>query len=311
MAINKISTSKTLSHGAMRNCIEYVLRDDKVNDGYVLFIGPYDYSTITYDNVYQAFLNEKKIWNKDMGRMYAHHIISFHKDEKISPSQCLEIGKAFAEEFFHGHQCLICLHHNKKHLHCHIVSNSVSYLEGKKLHHNKKDLEKQKQFTNELCRSMGLSVAEKGKHFDGTPMEKGEIISWSKDKYNLIINKSKKSYLVNCALSIMEALPLSSSKEEFITGMKEKGWDVIWSDKRKHIVFSDVEGRKVRDSNISKTFNMNISKEALDVEFRRNEANKQFYERSKSNYPRGINSEIPGRRDGIPTNSKRRAAGRH
>ena len=45
-----------------------------------------------------------------------------------------------------------------------------------------------KQFTNQMCRERGLTVAEKGKHFDGSQIEKGEVIAWSKDKYLSLIH---------------------------------------------------------------------------------------------------------------------------
>ena len=54
MAINKVVNRKTSSHGAMRNVIEYVLRDDKVKEGYVDVTGPYAAATINYDDVYKA-----------------------------------------------------------------------------------------------------------------------------------------------------------------------------------------------------------------------------------------------------------------
>ena len=34
---------------------------------------------------------------------------------------------------------------------------------------------------------------EKGKHFDGSQIEKGEVIAWSKDKYNLFRQQVKES----------------------------------------------------------------------------------------------------------------------
>lgn len=54
--------------------------------------------------------------------------------------------------------------------------------------------------------------------------------------------------------------------------MQDKGWKVNWSDKRKNITFENEKGEKVRDTNISKTFNMNIGKEALIHEFERQKA---------------------------------------
>lgn len=268
MAINKVVNKSTKSHGAMRNVIEYVLRDDKVKQGFVEVTGPYAAETINYDDIYRTWLEEKKLWDKDSGRMYAHNIISFHKDEVVTPAEVLEIGKEFADRFFSGHQCVIGVHQDKDHLHCHIVTNSVSYIDGLKLHQTKRDLEQQKEYTNNLCLERGLSVAEKGHHFDGSKIEVGEITAWSKDKYNLLINDSKKSFVAECAIAIMEVVPQSASQEEFISGMEERGWSVQWEDSRKHIVFQNEDGKKVRDSNIEKTFSgMEINKEVLLNEF--------------------------------------------
>lgn len=51
--------------------------------------------------------------------------------------------------------------------------------------------------------------------------------------------------------------------------MAYKGWKVTWKDSRKNITFENEDGKKVRDTNISKTFHMNITKEALINEFER------------------------------------------
>ncbi len=254
----------------MRNVLEYVLRDEKVKEGFIEIAGPYSGETINYDEVYQSWLAEKKLWNKDSGRMYAHNIISFHKDEPVTPQQVLDIGKEFAQKFFAGHQYLVGVHQDKDHLHCHIVTNSVSFIDGHKLHQNKHDLEHQKKFTNDLCLEKGLSLTEKGHHFDGSVIEEGEITAWSKDKYNLLINDAKKSFVAECAIAIIEVVPQSTSREDFISGMKERGWSVQWEDRRKHLVFQNGDGKKVRDTNIEKTFaGMKVNKEALANEFER------------------------------------------
>ena len=269
MAINKVINKSTKSHGAMRNVIQYVLQEKKVIDGYADIIGPYEPDRITYDDVYQAFLEEKKIWKKDSGRMYAHNIISFHRDEKVTPEECMEIGRKFCDHFFSGYQSLIAVHQDRDHLHIHIVTNTVSYVDGRKLHQSKADLEKQKVFTNQLCVERGLSVAEKGKHFDGTKIEEGEIRGWSKDKYHLLVNEAKKSFVADCAIAIVETLQDCTSREAFIAGMTQRGWNVTWTAKKKHITFTNGNGDKVRDTNISKTFSMNIDKENLIHEFER------------------------------------------
>mgnify|MGYP002544319573 FL=1 len=270
MAINKTINKRTNTHGAMRNCIEYVLRQDKTNELFTYVTGPYCHDEINYDLVYRTFLEEKKVWDKDSGRMYAHNIISWHKDEQITPEQALEFGKEFAENWFSGFQTLVAVHKDKDHIHCHLVTNSVSYEDGRKLHNTRKDLERMKQLTNQMCRERGLTVAEKGKHFDGSQIEKGEVIAWSKDKYNLFRQQVKDSFVADCAMAVLKALENCISKEKFIEKMKQFGWNVNWTEKRKHITFQNQEGKKVRDSNLFKTFHLDISKEGLENEFNGN-----------------------------------------
>ena len=290
MAVNKTINKRTNTHGAMRNCIEYVLRQDKTGELLTYVTGPYCHDEINYDLVYRTFLEEKKVWNKDTGRMYAHNIISWHKDEQITPEQALEFGKEFAENWFSGFQTLVAVHKDKDHIHCHLVTNSVSYEDGRKLHNTKKDLERMKQLTNQMCRERGLTIAEKGKHFDGSQIEKGEVIAWSKDKYNLFRQQVKDSFVADCAMAVLKAMENCISKEKFIEKMKQFGWNVNWTEKRKHITFQNQDGKKVRDSNLSKTFHLDISKEDLENEFDRN------YERVRAEAERtnGADEELAG-----------------
>ncbi|HCX06467.1 MAG TPA: hypothetical protein DHU67_06990 [Clostridium sp.] len=274
----------------MRNCIEYVLRQDKTNELFTCVTGPYCHDEINYDLVYRTFLEEKKVWDKDSGRMYAHNIISWHKDEQITPEQALEFGKEFAENWFSGFQTLVAVHKDKDHIHCHLVTNSVSYEDGRKLHNTRKDLECMKQLTNQMCRERELTVAEKGKHFDGSQIEKGEVIAWSKDKYNLFRQQVKDSFVADCVMAVLKALENCISKEKFIEKMKQFGWNVNWTEKRKHITFQNQDGKKVRDSNLSKTFHLDISKEGLENEFNGN------YERVRAEAERtnGADEELAG-----------------
>ncbi len=266
MAINKAVNSTTKSHGAMRNCIEYVLKEQKTIDKLVDMTGPGP-DEITWDSVYKAFLDEKKLWDKDNGRMYAHNIISFHKEEKITPFQAFEFAKEFVAKWFGGFQTLISIHQDKDHVHVHMVTNTVSYIDGKKLHTSKADLQKMKDLTNQMCMDRGLHVPEKGKHFNGKEFEIGTTTTWSKDKYHLFEKNKAKSYVVDCLYAVMNAKQNSFSKDDFIKEMSDRGWNTTWVDNRKNITFINSQGQKVRASNLSKTFSIDISKESLINEF--------------------------------------------
>ena len=282
MAIFKTVNSKTKSHAGMRNCLEYVLKETKTKDGFTYLTGPGSVDDITWDSTYQLFLEEKKIWDKDSGRMYAHNVISFHKDEDITDEQAFEFGKEFAQGWFDGFQTLVAVHQDKDHVHIHLVTNSVSYEDGRKLHQTKKDLQKAKDYVNDMCRQRGLTIAEKGKHFDGSDIEKGEVTSWDKNTYNMLKDDSKKSFLIDCLAAFLNAISQAFDVESFIRAMKENGWDVLWKDSRKNITFVDTDGNKVRDSKLSKTFNVEISKEAIIDECNRKNKESELVAGSKS-----------------------------
>ncbi|WP_022769390.1 relaxase/mobilization nuclease domain-containing protein [Butyrivibrio sp. NC2007] len=265
MAITKAVSRTSKSHGGLRNCIQYALKAQKVREGYVTMTGPSP-DELTWDSVYNAFMEEKRIWDKDNGRMYAHTIISFHKDEQISPAEVLEFGKEFADKTFPNHQTLITVHQDKDHLHLHMVTNSVSYIDGHKLHSTKHDLDSMKLLTNAMCIERGLTVAQKGHHFNGEKITEGTLITWSKDKYKALINLID-SFVHDCALALMRAKDSAVSKDDFIFKMHESGWETTWTDRKKHITFSDKAGHKLRDTNLAKTYSIAVSKQQLLHQF--------------------------------------------
>lgn len=296
MAIVKAINGSKSSHGAMRNVIEYVLRDNKTDRDTLCYVsGPWDDSQkINYDSVYRSFLNEKKLWDKDSGRMYLHTVLSFHEGEKIGPEQVLEFGKAWAEKVYPDNQSLLAVHQDKGHLHCHIVTNSVSFIDGHKINVSRKDLQRWKGICNQMCAERGLTVAEKGRHFDGSAIEQGEVRAWGKDKYKLLQNETKKSYVAECGMAVLQALERSTDRDSFISEMKSQGWKTIWQDSKKHITFMDENGRKVRGSNLEKTFHIPATKEGLTNEFERQNANDRAESEELDQYYREV-EEASGR----------------
>lgn len=142
MAIYKSINSKTAlkTHGGLKNCLHYILNPEKTSAENCYVIGPYEGSPDNADKIYEQFIMTKKHFNADSGRQYAHNMISFHKDEKITPEQALSFAIDFSEKAYGGHQVAIAIHSDKEHTHCHLVINTVSYIDGKKLHKSKKRL---------------------------------------------------------------------------------------------------------------------------------------------------------------------------
>lgn len=263
MAIFKILDSSTKSCGGMRNCMEYQLRDTKTTSDYIYMMGPNVPDEITWDSAYQAFMDEKKLWGKTDGRTHVHSLLSFHKDENITPELVMAFAKEFAEQNYAGFQTLIAVHKDRDHLHAHMVVNSVSYLDGHKIHQNKKDLQTSKKLVNDMCKRYGFKVAQKGKHFDGSPIEDGTIIAWEKDKYQYLTRHLKESFMYDCGMAVVNASAKAQGVDEFVSMMSAAGWKTVWSDTRMHVTFENADGKKVRDSNLAKTFSLNINKESL------------------------------------------------
>jgi hypothetical protein len=245
----------------------------------------------------------KKLWNKEHGRQYKHFVISFHKDELISHKRVLAFTKELVCKIpaFEGFQSLLGVHIDKDHKHCHILVNSVNAITGKKLRWSKHDLQDAKNICNEMCLQRGLSVAKKGKTFEGKDRE--NISAWTPQQYwvqklaevetgetiklgdsEIKNTKVAKSYIKDIAAKIIHAIKIDKvvSKNEFIDNLFKKNVIVKWEDKRKNITFTDQKLLEqgvmysrcsVRDAKLATYFGNSIitfSKEGIHGEFNRN-----------------------------------------
>ena len=64
-------------------------------------------------------------------------------------------------------------------------------------------------------------------------------------------------------MAVLKALENCISKEKFIEKMKQFGWNVNWTEKRKHITFQNQDGKKETAicQNISSDISMRIENE--------------------------------------------------
>ena len=266
---------KIIAHGlrreAKRKVIKYVLDPKKTQEDLSYVTGDFHAEQITPNSVFQEFQRVRKMFGKDQkgSRTYLHGTVSFAPGE-LPPDQVRDFAVELVEKIYPGHQVLVVAHTDTDHPHAHFVLEPVSYENGIMLHTSKLDLEQSKKVCEQMCRDRGLSIAQKGHHADGTPFEEGEFSAWEKNKYHQLIEDPKKSYLVSLALAVQDCADAAENQEEFCSLMEnEYGWTVTWKDSKKNIVFTDTEDHRVRDSNLSKTFNIDVSKEGLTREFKR------------------------------------------
>lgn len=102
------------------------------------------------------FITVKEKFGKSEGIQAYHGYLSF-KEQDITPELAQKIGMEFAQRVWGKRfQTVVTTHLNTKHLHCHFVINSVSFVDGKKLHGEEKAWFKFRLIADELCQKYGL-----------------------------------------------------------------------------------------------------------------------------------------------------------
>lgn len=247
------------SHSEIKHIVNYVTKKEKTI-GKKLCTG-FNCNVDTADKEMQT---TKELYNKTKGRTYKHFVQSFPPNEEITPEQAHILAKEFVEAcpLFSNFEVLYCTHIDKDHIHTHFVVNSVSFMDGHKFQMSKKDLHDMKVLSNKLCFEHGFSICEIGKK----KSDSMTLITYDTNKYQFL-KKAKegkvKSFVMDTAISVYDCMQTSTSKEEFIKSMENKGYSVNWQDNHKYIVFIDSEGNKVRNSNLQKTYNLKVGKEEL------------------------------------------------
>ena len=148
MAVTKIKCRTSGTDKA----IQYILNGDKTQ-GQILT------ARLNCDPGYEyrQMKDTKEYFDKTDGRQCYHIIISY-KPGEISPELALQIAEEFARENLSDYEVVMAVHTDKRHIHSHIVFNSVS-LTGEKYHLGRGDYyQKIRTVSDRLCRKHGLSV---------------------------------------------------------------------------------------------------------------------------------------------------------
>lgn len=261
MAILKAINNTSKAADGTKGAIDYVEEKAEVTLG--LFCSNNGKEAI------KDFKETKEFYGKENGRQYLHDVISFAPDE-VSNEKGLEIAKNFAEKNYKGHEVYLALHSDQDHTHVHMIVNSVNFENGYKIQRSPQLLKEQKENLITQLKEEGLDIPQKTK-------EIGQIISYDKNKYQVLNDKKSDSDLGKLAFSYLECLGNSKSKDEFTQEMSKKGYSTEWVDNRKNIVFtvSDEilkgEKNKFRLSNVQKTFSLEeLGKEKLLEKFSEN-----------------------------------------
>lgn len=257
MAIIEAISSKA----NLKTIIKYVTQDKKTNIN--LITG----KDCLAESCLEEMLYTKNFYKKNTGRQYIHIIQSFDPKDNLSAQEIHKAGIKLAEKF-NGFQILVATHIDKEHLHNHLIINSVSFENGYKIQMSKKDLQKIKDYSDEICLEIGASVIPKKENTNYIKRNEYRVAERG---------KSWKFKLMNAIdLSLVE----SSNKEDFIKSMNKLGYQVNWTDTRKYITYTTPEGYKCRDN---KLFDEKYLKGEMENRFRRIKEEQQIGTRKSSN----------------------------
>jgi len=272
MGIYKVANKPGKTPQSLKALLKYAFGEDKksqksgIEKTHIencLFLGEWTSDKpYSAESVFEEFQRTKRMWRKEKGRQYAHIIHSFHKDEKITEPKAVAVTAEIIAKCYPHHQAIIIPHHDKGRIDVHVIINSVSSVDGRKIHTSKKDIEKQKRICNDICRSHFLSVPQKGKDFYGREHDSDMVISWKKDTYQTLTKqpfpeepKDTNVDMIKLLFLVVENLLRARSIADFIQRMRRSMWKVTWKESKKHITFESMETkRKFRSGNLDKTY---------------------------------------------------------
>lgn len=156
------------------------------------------------------FKATRTMWGKN-GGIQAHHVIQSFKPDEITPEKANQVGQELAERLGKGHEVVVYTHSDTKHIHNHLVINSVNFETGYKFQlHGKKAIEKVRELSDDLCKKYDLSIVDQPAkvryHQAEYGLAKRGIVSW-KDELRQAIDLEKET---------------ANSFEEFKDNLKEK-----------------------------------------------------------------------------------------
>ena len=198
----------------------------------------------------------KERFRKTDGRQYYHFVQSFSETDGLTPQEAHAIGLELAQREFPDFEVLVATHIDTDHLHSHLIVNSVSFQNGKKLHQSAADLQAHRLASDEICLAHGLEILPPPqKQVKQKRMGSREYRSAAKGE----------SWKVRLIDTIDQCMKYAETKDEFISLMESEGYQVRWTDSRKNITYTTPNGMKCRDDRLHET---KYTKEVMEHEFR-------------------------------------------
>lgn len=223
-AMNPEKTGEHPCHDAMGNVLSYVTREEKAE--YVTGVN------CLPKHANQQMRMTKEAWGKTGGRLAYHGYQSFALDE-VTPAQAHEIGVELARRMWGDRfQVVVATHTDQAHVHTHFVINSVSFVDGKKYVHTKRDYYGGvRVLSDEICREHGLGVV--------VPKGRGKQYKEAVDER---AGKPTRRSLLKA--DVLEAIEKSPSFSAFVALLESRGYAVKHGPQVKHIAVQPKDAEK-------------------------------------------------------------------
>lgn len=168
----------------------------------------------TVETAYAEMQATKRRWDK-CGGILGYHIIHSYAPGEVTPQEAHAAGVEFARRLLgERYEAVIATHLDREHLHCHIVFNSVSLVDGSKYRSDFKSYFGTLRGTsNAVSRERGLSVIEpehEGRHY----------AEWDAEK------RGRPTVRGMVRADVDAALLRSRSFSDFLTRLRVQGYEV-------------------------------------------------------------------------------------
>ena len=138
--------------GALGGVLRYVQQEEKTTWEDRRLVSGWN---CTAQSVCSEMQLTKERFHKIDGRQYYHFVQSFDKQDDLSPQEVHAIGLELAQREFPNFEVLVATHMDTEHLPNHLVVNSVSFQDGRKLHQSAADLQAHRMSDDDKCTAHG------------------------------------------------------------------------------------------------------------------------------------------------------------
>lgn len=144
----------------LRNTIDYILNPEKTVGG--LYTGAINcFPETAADDMIRTKEFYGKTSSKLSERLAYHMTISFSPEENVTPETALDVMREFAEKYLCDYEAVYSVHVDQKHIHGHVVYNSVNLRDGYKYRYLDGDWAKKIQpMVDDICKKHGLHTLE-------------------------------------------------------------------------------------------------------------------------------------------------------